>query len=121
MDCCHRRYDECAAVCGALDHAISAGIASFVIVLASRIAYLAVVPATFYGFASTFAYLSLAPGAFTLVAMTAFGWKNAIVSVSISLLIGTGLGIFHGWLAKVLATAESGATPQRALRLGGRS
>src|SRR6202034_402623 len=38
--------------------AACAGIASFFIVLAARASILSVVPATFYGFASTFAYLS---------------------------------------------------------------
>jgi hypothetical protein len=76
--------------------AISAGLASFLIVIASRVTYLSVVPATFYGFASTFAYLSLAPGALTIGAMITPGWKNAILSVPISLLIGTGLGMVHG-------------------------
>jgi hypothetical protein len=104
-----------------LTTAISAGIASFLIVIASRMSYFSVVPATFYGFASTFAYLSLAPGAFTIGAMTTPGWRNAILSVPISLLIGTGLGMVHGWLAKVLAAGGAEAAPRRALSLGGRA
>jgi hypothetical protein len=99
--------------------AICAGTASFFIVMASRISSLSVVPATFYGFASTFACLSLAPGAFTLDAMTAFGWKNPIIGLPVSLLCGTGLGVLHGWLAKTLAAGGAEATPRRALSLGG--
>jgi hypothetical protein len=95
--------------------AISAGAASFLIVIASRVTLLSVVPATFYGFASTFAYLSLAPGAFTLAALTSLGWKNAIVNVPISLLLGTGLGVAHSRLAEMLAADSSAATPQRTL------
>jgi Protein of unknown function (DUF1097) len=86
--------------------AITAGVASFLIVLASAGPILSVVPATFYGFASMFAYLSLVPGAFTIGAMTGLSWKNAIVVVPLSLLIGTGLGITQGWLAKVLAARD---------------
>jgi Protein of unknown function (DUF1097) len=82
---------------------ITAGIASFLIALASARRILSVVPATFHGFASTFAYLSLEPGAFTISAMTGFSWENAIVAVPISLVIGTGLGVTHGWLAHLLA------------------
>ena len=82
--------------------AISAGVASFLIVVASRLPLLAIVPATFYGFAATFAYLSLAPGAFTVDAMTRLDWHNAIVVVPISLLIGTTLGIAHARLATLL-------------------
>jgi hypothetical protein len=98
--------------------AITAGIASFMIILASARPILSIVPATFYGFASTFAYLSLAPEAFTINAMTGLNWKNAVVVVPISLLIGTGLGIAQGWLARVLVGGR-GAAPHRALRLDG--
>jgi len=99
--------------------AVTAGVASFLIVLASAEPILSVVPATFYGFASMFAYLSLVPGAFAISAMTGLSWKNAIVVVPLSLLIGTGLGIAQGWLAKVLAASEAGATERWALRLDG--
>jgi hypothetical protein len=97
----------------------TAGIAAFLIVLASAGPILSIVPATFYGFASTFAYLSLVPGAFTINAMTGLNLKNAIVAVPISLLIGTGLGIAQGWLASVLAAGKARAAPARALRLDG--
>jgi hypothetical protein len=99
--------------------AITAGIVSFVIVLASARPILSIVPATFYGFASTFAYLSLVPGAFTITAMTDLNWKSAVVAVPISLLIGTGLGIAQGWLARVMVGGKTGAAPLRAVRLDG--
>jgi Protein of unknown function (DUF1097) len=89
--------------------AIVAGTASFLIVIASRTALLSVVPATFYGFASTFAYLSLSRGAFTTEVLTSLSWHNAIISVPVSLLIGTGLGILHGWLSNVIAAREAGS------------
>jgi hypothetical protein len=50
--------------------AVVAGIASFLIVQASRAALFSVVPATFYGFASTFAYLNLSTGRLAIEAMT---------------------------------------------------
>jgi Protein of unknown function (DUF1097) len=98
--------------------AVTAGVASFVIVLASAVRILSTVPATFYGFASTFAYLSLVPGAFTVNLMTAFNWENAIVAVPVSLLIGTCLGMAQGWLAKVLVASDTG-TAARRLHLDG--
>jgi hypothetical protein len=82
--------------------AICAGIASFLIVVASRSWYLAIIPATFYGFASTFAYFSLSPAASSVTSMATFGWENALVSVPASLLIGTILGVAHGRLAHIL-------------------
>ncbi len=97
--------------------AIGAGVASFLIVVASRISYLTVVPATFYGFASTFAYLSLAPGASSAAAMTTPGWKNALVSVPVSLLVGTVLGVLHGRLAHALTVRTS--RPRHVITIGG--
>jgi hypothetical protein len=94
--------------------AVVAGIASFLIVQASRAALFSVVPATFYGFASTFAYLSLSTGRLAIEAMTSTSWANALLSVSVSLLIGTGLGIAHSRLACVLAGNRGGSA-----RLGG--
>ncbi len=105
-----------------LSTAIAAGAASFFIVLASSNPILSVVPATFYGFASTFAYLSLAPQAFTVSALTAMSWMNAIVVVSVSLLIGTALGIAQGRLASVLIPGEARAPQRRrVVRLDGSS
>src|SRR5262245_34473326 len=92
--------------------AVTAGIASFLIVRASGTAILSIVPAAFYGFASTFAYLSLVPGAFTMSKLSSLDWGNAIVAVPISLLIGTGLGIAHGWFARVLAGDDAGGARQ---------
>jgi hypothetical protein len=99
--------------------AVTAGIASFLIILAPARTILSIVPATFYGFASTFAYLSLVPGAFTINAMTGLNWKNAIVAARFSLVIGTGLGIAQGWIASVLAAGKTRVAPARALRLDG--
>jgi hypothetical protein len=91
----------------AVSTAIIAGIASYLIVAASRTALLSVVPATFYGFASTFAYLSLSGGASKLGTLTSFGLGNAIISMPLSLLIGTGLGIIHARLANALAADDT--------------
>ena len=86
-----------------LSMAAVAGLASFLIVIASRTPLLSVVPAAFYGFASTFAYLSHSAAAFTLDALTSISLQNAFFSVSASLLIGTAIGLVHGRLAGALA------------------
>jgi hypothetical protein len=92
--------------------AVLAGIASFLIVLASAAPILSVVPATFYGFASTFAYLSLVPSAFTIDAMTGFDLQNVIIAMPISLLVGTVLGIAQGRLAQLFVAGERRAAGQ---------
>jgi hypothetical protein len=88
--------------------ALCAGVASFLIVLASAMSLLSVVPATFYGFASTFACLSLTPGAFRFEALVAVSWQNVLAGLPLSLLVGTSLGMFHGWLSKALGARTDG-------------
>ena len=96
----------------ALPAAVSAAVASFAIVLASATPLLSVVPATFYGFASTFAYVSLAPGASSIEALTRPDALNVLVTLPVSLLIGSALGVAHGWLAKTLRGAQLVTPPQ---------
>lgn len=97
--------------------AVAAAVASFLIVIASRLPLLSVVPATFYGFASTFAYASIVPGAFAAGAAIRLDAQSPLLIVPASLLIGTGLGVAHGKLAALLAAGRSDAVPARAVRL----
>ena len=60
------------------------------------------VPGTFCGFGSTFAFVSLVHGAGTTAKLTSIGWHNAGIAVAISLMIGVGLGVVHGELARLL-------------------
>jgi len=99
--------------------ALVAGAASFLIVAASSVPILSIVPAVFYGFASTFAYASLVPGASAIGSLTASTWRNAFVAVAISLVIGTALGLLHGWLASALIHPSRRPTSGRVVRLDG--
>jgi hypothetical protein len=98
----------------ALLTAVSAAVASFAIVLASATPLLGVVPATFYGFASTFAYVSLAPGASLIESLTRSDAQNVLVTLPVSLLIGSAFGVAHGWLAKALRGAQVNVTTGQA-------
>ena len=64
------------------------------IIIGSSIQLFSVVPASFYGFATTFAYLAQTPGTFTMAAMTELALENAVVIVPVSLVIGS----FVGWV-----------------------
>lgn len=79
-----------AAVSGAVLVAVIAPI----IILASQKKLFSIIPASFYGFATTFAYLAQTPGAFTMESMTGLALGNAVIIVPISLFIG----VFLGWL-----------------------
>jgi hypothetical protein len=100
-----------------LASAIAAGIASFFIVLASRFEWLSNVPATFCGFASSFAFLMLSPGAFSMAVMTRANLSNVLVVVPISLLIGSVLGALHGWLAGKFTASQHLAPGKTTVRL----
>jgi len=98
--------------------AVAAAVASLLIVLASAAQVVSSVPSTFMGFASTFAFVTLAKGAATTGQLTSASWGNAGIAVAVSLVIGTGLGIFHGELARLLAPRMSQAAKAR-VRLDG--
>jgi hypothetical protein len=91
--------------------AVCAAIASVAIVLASAAPVLSTVPAPFYGFAATFAVVSLAPRASTMGALTSPGGQSVLLALPVSLLIGTALGVAHGWLAKLLAGTRHSTSP----------
>ena len=100
-----------------ISSALAAGIASFFIVLASRFKLLSNVPATFCGFASSFAFLMLAPNAFSMTSMTQANLQNVVLVVPISLLIGGSLGVIHGFIAGKLTAAEHLAPGTSTVRL----
>jgi Protein of unknown function (DUF1097) len=98
--------------------AVAAAVASLLIVLASAAPVVSSVPSTFMGFASTFAFVTLVKGAATTAGLTSAGWGNAGIAVAVSLVIGTGLGIVHGELARLLGPRKGEAARTR-IRLDG--
>jgi hypothetical protein len=74
------------------------------IILMSKLSILSVIPASFYGFASCFAYIAQTPERFTLQAMTSLSLENTLIVVSISLLIGVGLGFVQTLIASRMIT-----------------
>lgn len=77
--------------------AIIVSVIAPIIILASQKRLFSIIPASFYGFATTFAYLAQTPNAFTMESMTRVSLENAVIVVPISLFIG----IFLGWLQTI--------------------
>jgi hypothetical protein len=73
------------------------------IIISSKIKILSIVPACFYGFASSFAFLTQTPGKLSIGAMTSFGLDNVIVVIPISMTIGVLLGYAQTLLAAVIS------------------
>jgi len=102
--------------------AIAAAIASVLIVLASAASALSSVPSTFCGFASMFAFLTLVKGADSTHNLGSIGWGNAGIAVAVSLLIGIGLGVAHGQLARLFTASPRRPETRKAhVRLDGSS
>ena len=85
-----------------LASAVAAGVASFLIVYVSRVPAFANVPATFFGFASSFAFLLMMPATFSMTAMSAASFDDVLVCVPISLLVSSLFGVVHQQLASLL-------------------
>jgi len=101
----------------AVASAVTAGVASFIIVYVSRFMPFSNVPATFYGFASAFAFLLMHSGSFSTSAMSAPDLNNVLLCVPASLLIGSVLGVIHQRLAYLFTEGRQRPTKPEAMRL----
>jgi hypothetical protein len=101
----------------AVASAIAAGVASFIIVYVSRFMPFSNVPATFYGFASAFAFLLMHSGGFSLSAMETLDLNNVLLCMSVSLLIGSVLGVVQQRLAYFFTDEQRRASRPEAVRL----
>jgi len=83
---------------------LAVGVAIVVIVLAANIKAFAVIPATVYGFASTFAFLLQTPDKLSLANLQSASLNNALIIVLLSLIAGAVLGFASGKVAAMLTT-----------------
>jgi len=81
---------------------IAVGAAIVVIVLAANIKAFAVIPATVYGFASTFAFLLQTPDKLSLANLQSASLNNALIIVLLSLIAGAVFGLVSGKVAGAL-------------------
>jgi len=83
---------------------IVVGITVFIMCIAANIKALAVIPASVYGYAATFAYLLLTAQAMVIAEMTAVDFKrNAFLFVVISMALGALFGMASAKLGAALA------------------
>jgi hypothetical protein len=73
--------------------ALAVGAGIVVVVLAANIPLLATIPATVFGFASSFAYLLQTPDVLKLEVLLSATMKNSLIVVSLSLVVGAVLGL----------------------------
>ncbi|MCX7240646.1 MAG: DUF1097 domain-containing protein [Burkholderiales bacterium] len=73
--------------------AIVVGVGVVAVVLAANVPALATIPATVFGFASSFAYLLQTPDVLKLEVLLSPSLKNSLVLISLSLIIGSLFGL----------------------------
>jgi hypothetical protein len=73
--------------------ALVVGAGVVVVVLAANFPYLATIPATVFGFASSFAYLLQTPDMLKLDVLLSASLKNSLIVISLSLIAGAVFGL----------------------------
>lgn len=81
------------------------GVSVWVLCAAARIKAFAVIPASVYGYASTFAFLLQTPEKLSLAKLLAPNLDNALLVIPLSMSIGAVLGYVSAKLGGMLATA----------------
>ncbi len=77
-----------------------------VLCLAANIPALATIPASVLGYSATFGYLLQTPDKLSQDVLLGISFDNPMILISVSLLIGVGLGIYSAKLAAQLTTIE---------------
>jgi hypothetical protein len=80
---------------GAIGPGIAVGLTVLGMCLAAHIKLLDAIPASVYGYAATAAYLLQTEGALDMGALTGANFSNALVIISVSLIVGA----LFGWLS----------------------
>lgn len=88
--------------------AIVVGVTVLAMCLAAHIKALSTIPASVFGYASTFAYLLQTPDALSTAALTGVNFNNALLVIAVSLIVGAIFGLLSGKLGGAL-TAKAPA------------
>jgi len=84
------------------------GLGIVVVVLAANVATLATIPATVFGFASTFAYLLQTPDVLKLEVLLSASLKNPLIVISLSVIVGAVFGLISArWGAAMTKQASA--------------
>lgn len=81
---------------------IVVGITAGLLCLAANVKALSVIPASVYGYASTFAFLLQTPDKLNVAALTSVSMNNALIVVSLSMAIGAVFGFLSGKLGAAM-------------------
>ncbi|CAL93831.1 DUF1097 domain-containing protein [Azoarcus olearius] len=82
---------------------------AWLVCMAANVPALSTIPASFYGYASTFAFLLQTPERMNLAALTSPGLDNAFIVTALSMAIGALFGYVSGALGGALMTRTARA------------
>ncbi len=85
---------------------IAVGLTVLGMCLAAHLPALDSIPASVYGYAATAAYLLQTEGALDMGPLTAGNFSNALILISVSLVVGALFGLASGKLGGVLASGD---------------
>ena len=85
---------------------IAVGLTVLGMCLAAHLPALDSIPASVYGYAATAAYLLQTEGALDMGPLTAGNFSNALILISVSLVVGSLFGLASGKLGGVLASGD---------------
>lgn len=88
--------------------AIVVGVTVLAMCLAAHVQALSTIPASVFGYASTFAFLLQTPDALSTGALTSVSFDNALLVIAVSLIVGAIFGLLSGKLGGAL-TAKAPA------------
>lgn len=90
---------------------IVVGATVLVMCLAAHIEALSTIPASVFGYASTFAFLLQTPDVLSMGALTSVSFDNALIVVAISLIVGAIFGLLSGRLGNALTKSAPAPAP----------
>ncbi len=91
---------------GAIGAGIAVGVTVLGMCLAAHLPALDSIPASVYGYAATAAYLLQTEGALDMGPLTAGNFSNALILISVSLVVGALFGLASGKLGGVLTSGD---------------
>jgi hypothetical protein len=91
---------------GAMGAAIAVGVTVLGLCLAAHVEALDSIPASVYGYAATASYLLQTDGALDMTALTGANFNNALIVISVSLVVGAIFGLISGKVGGMLSNGD---------------
>lgn len=85
---------------------IAVGVSALIFCLAAHLPLLSAIPATVFGYASTFAYILQTKDQLSIEALTTINSSNAIIIISLSIILGTLFGFASAKLGSLLESKK---------------